>query len=474
MKYIKVSIVILLVSFISIFAYKLTTNNSNNKISLTKEQMKEMLSYTIDGNSTSSMPTKDSGYKVKSITCKSGSILSWDNDNWLLEVEKVESEDLCNIDFTKNSNIAISNVTLTYPSSFTGHEDFSYTGSVQKFIIPVTGEYSFEVWGAQGGYRYSSNYAGKGGYSKGTISLNSGTILYIYVGGEGNTGICTDNICAGGFNGGGYRHTYKGGGGATDIRVGQDSLYARVIVAGGGGSDGGYSKAGSYGGGEIGGTASDGFSSVKNYASIGGNQTYSGYSADYTITTQTTSGLNSNILANYAGGFGFGGGGVYYDMGYGGAGGGGWYGGAGNVPDSDDDDDRGGGGGSGYIYTTSTASNYPTGCLLNSSYYLTNAFTVDGNSSFSTTDGVSTEIGHEGNGYAKITFENLSGYDFTSNFDSKSKTTTEGGKVTFYSLYEIVSVTGCDNEIIGADKRKFVVSNVTGSVTCSVVTKFSK
>ena len=100
MKYIKISIVILLVSFISIFAYKLTTNNSNNKLSLTKEQMKEMLSYTIDGNSTSSMPTKGSGYKVKSITCKSGSILSWDNDNWLLEVEKLESEDLCNIDFT--------------------------------------------------------------------------------------------------------------------------------------------------------------------------------------------------------------------------------------------------------------------------------------------------------------------------------------------------------------------------------------
>ena len=100
MKYIKISIVILLVSFISIFAYKLTTNNSNNKISLTKEQMKEMLSYTIDGNSTSSMPTKGSGYKVKGITCKNGSILSWDNDNWLLEVEKLESEDLCNIDFT--------------------------------------------------------------------------------------------------------------------------------------------------------------------------------------------------------------------------------------------------------------------------------------------------------------------------------------------------------------------------------------
>ena len=119
MKYIKISIVILLVSFISIFAYKLTTNNSSNKISLTKEQMKEMLSYTIDGNSTSSMPTKGSGYKVKSITCKNGSILSWDNDNWLLEVEKLESEDLCNIDFTTGTG----SYTVTVVPSIAGSLD---------------------------------------------------------------------------------------------------------------------------------------------------------------------------------------------------------------------------------------------------------------------------------------------------------------------------------------------------------------
>ena len=119
MKYIKISIVILLVSFISIFAYKLTTNNSSNKLSLTKEQMKEMLSYTIDGNSTSSMPTKGSGYKVKSITCKSGSILSWDNDNWLLEVEKLESEDLCNIDFTTGTG----SYTVTAVPSIAGSLD---------------------------------------------------------------------------------------------------------------------------------------------------------------------------------------------------------------------------------------------------------------------------------------------------------------------------------------------------------------
>ncbi len=114
MKYIKISMVILLVSFISIFAYKLTTNNSNNKLSLTKEQMEEMISYTIDGNS-----TKGSGYKVKGITCKNGSILSWDNDNWLLEVEKLESEDLCNIDFTTGTG----SYTVTAVPSIAGSLD---------------------------------------------------------------------------------------------------------------------------------------------------------------------------------------------------------------------------------------------------------------------------------------------------------------------------------------------------------------
>ena len=48
-----------------------------------------------------------------------------------------------------------------------------------------------------------------------------------------------------------------------------------------------------------------------------------------------------------------------------------------------------GGGGSGYVYTSSTASQYPSGCLLNSSYYLTNASTT-GNS-------------RSGNGYSTIT-----------------------------------------------------------------------
>lgn len=63
----------------------------------------------------------------------------------------------------------------------------------------------------------------------------------------------------------------------------------------------------------------------------------------------------------------------------------------------------GGGGGSGYVYTSSTASSYPSGCKLTSSYYLTNASTTAGSSSFPSTTG-GTETGHSGNGYARIVY----------------------------------------------------------------------
>lgn len=282
---------------------------------------------------------------------------------------------------------------------------FDYKNTAQVFNVVVSGYYKLQVWGAQGGYRSSATYSGLGGYSYGTVYLNAGDKVYVHTGGAGGSGTsgCGSTICAGGYNGGGYRYKYYGGGGGTDIRINSDSLLARVIVAGGGGSDGATSKKGMYGGGTTGGSSTESYSSVGNYGGKGGNQTYSGYSASYTITKQATTGLNSNTKDYYAGGFGFGGGGVYLSSGYGGAGGGGWYGGSGNVPDSSGDDDRGGGGGSGYVYTSSTASSYPSGCLLNSNYYLTNAATTAGNVAFESTSGA-TETGHSGNGYAKIIY----------------------------------------------------------------------
>ncbi len=282
---------------------------------------------------------------------------------------------------------------------------FAYQNSSQSFNITESGYYKMQVWGAQGGYRSSTTYGGLGGYSEGIVYLNAGDTLYVHTGGAGGSGTsgCGSTICAGGYNGGGYRYKYYGGGGGTDFRINTDSLYARVIVAGGGGSDGATAKYGMYGGGTTGGSSTESYTANSDYCGKGGTQTYSGYSTAYTITTQTTTGLASNTTANYAGGFGFGGGGVYLSDGYGGAGGGGWYGGSGSVPNGSSDDDRGGGGGSGYIYTSSTAANYPTGCLLNSSYYLASASTVAGNTSFTSPSG-GTETGHSGNGYAYLTY----------------------------------------------------------------------
>lgn len=250
--------------------------------------------------------------------------------------------------------------------------NFKYTGAVQSQVLPP-GRYKLECWGAQGGYRSSTTYGGKGGYSVGELTLNEETTLYVQVGGSGNTG-----KTSGGYNGGGKRSTYNGGGGGTDIRIGKDDLYARVIVAGGGASDGASNKAGMYGGGESGGT------NTANYGTGGGGG------------TQTAGGEGGS---GNSGTFGVGGEGLSRSSGYGGAGGGGWYGGGGAYPDSSGDDDRGGGGGSGFVWT---GANAPTGYLLGSEYHLANASTTVGNVSFNGPTGTA-ETGHSGDGYARIT-----------------------------------------------------------------------
>lgn len=263
-----------------------------------------------------------------------------------------------------------------------------YSGNKVSIQLPK-GIYKLEVWGAQGGYRSSSTYGGKGGYSTGVLTLNKNTQLYCYSGGSGRTG-----GTSGGFNGGGKRGSYYGGGGGTDIRINADSLYARVIVAGGGGSDGSSNKKGGYGGGTSGQDITDSYGT----GGYGGTQT--GVSSS---SWQTTSQSNSTTTQSGAyAGFGFGGNGINRSSGYGGAGGGGWYGGSGSYPDGSGDDDRGGGGGSGYVYNSSTANNYPSGCLLNAEYYLSDSQIFNGNNSFSSPTGAQ-ETGHSGNGYIRIT-----------------------------------------------------------------------
>lgn len=267
-----------------------------------------------------------------------------------------------------------------------------YSGSMKSIILPK-GTYVLECWGAQGGNGYgnTSYPGGKGGYSKGTITLDKKTNLYLYTGGQGLGGTTYNSsgaTTAGGFNGGGSatsQNNRGSGGGGTDIRIGTDSLYARVLVAGGGSGSSGYtSSAGFAGGGVSGKTYGNADSSTgSSYYGGGGSQTKGGaiapYNGNYATAGSFGQGGNYNAKSN-----------TYYGSG----GGGGWYGGGGAVGI--------GGGGSGYMYTASSASYYPSGCLLNSQYYLENATTLAGNTAFTSPTGTS-ETGHAGNGYIRIT-----------------------------------------------------------------------
>ena len=268
--------------------------------------------------------------------------------------------------------------------------NFPYSGNEQVYDVPVGYvSFKFEVWGAQGGGRQDcgdGGYGGKGGYSIGTLNANAGvSSIYVYVGGMGSCGPSSGGIARGGWNGGGSSwrgaNAAAGGGGGSDIRINGNTFHHRIIVAGGGGGGGEDSGDGvGYGGGLQGGDEASGHNSAN--PEHGGSQTAAGLGGAF--------GLGANTRCD------------------GGGGGGGWYGGGTNkgtqtIPTSDDYSDAGGGaGGSGYVYTSSTASNYPSGCRLNSSLYLTNAQTIAGNTSFTAVGG-GNETGHSGNGHARIT-----------------------------------------------------------------------
>lgn len=272
--------------------------------------------------------------------------------------------------------------------------DFDYIGAVQTTTITLSGYYELEAWGAEGGYYSSESYGGNGGYSYGTVYLNEGDILYVYVGGSGG-------ILTAGYNGGGSsaNDTYDsaGGGGGTDFRINTDSLYARVIVAGGGGGSSVSTSAGAgYAGGAAGGLTGSSGGVYSSYTAAGGG-------------TQTSGGVRGYRASSYygfVGSFGTGGSSTRTTgTSSGGGGGGGWYGGGSgyNGTTTAAYYSTGGGGGSGYVYTSSTAVNYPDGCLLDENYYMIEAETIAGTISFLSPEGES-ETGHTGSGYARLTF----------------------------------------------------------------------
>ncbi len=257
---------------------------------------------------------------------------------------------------------------------------YEYNGSYQTLIIPTSHEYKLEAWGAQGG-----NGGGRGGYSTGSLYLEKGTVLYLYTGASGNNG---------GFNGGGTSKSGDGGG-ASDIRIGSNSIYARVLVAGGGGGHGSDGcAAGAFGGGlNGGGSLSQGSCGI---SGGGGTSTEAGTGGSYRNNkgVRGTLAQGANAL-NTGGGY------------YGGGGGGGFYGGGSGATGGWS---SGGGGGSGFVYTEETApivesinsADFYNKWLLDSRYYLSDAETIAGSQSMPNVAGTGTETGHAGNGYIKI------------------------------------------------------------------------
>ena len=248
-------------------------------------------------------------------------------------------------------------------------QNFTYQNCAADVVFLPAGIYRLEVWGASGGNGKANG--GLGGYSKGEITLDKKTRVFVHVGSQGTS-------TSGGCNGGGTSSHSKcaAGGGATDVRLFLDDLYARIIVAGGGG--GGGSSASIEPGGAGGGL----------YGIDGKNSNEAGKGASQnsnTTTCKTTSYTTCGVGT-------FGQGGSKHS-----GGGGGWYGGSGS------DCNDGGGGGSGYVLN-STSYKPSKYLITNSKYYLTNVRLLDGTKSFPSPTSTSNEVGHSGNGYARISF----------------------------------------------------------------------
>ena len=286
--------------------------------------------------------------------------------------------------------------------------NFDYTGTVQSIELPP-GKYKLQCWGAQGGTSYGNKkgIGSNGGYSEGVLTLTETTTLYVFVGGKGSNGSDT-NLVNGGWNGGGasvghlsyYNYSQEieadlypaCGGGATDICTvtssmnysngrtnrSNSSLLSRIIVAGGGagGAEG-------------------------NYYTANGNLV-----TKYSDQSQQGGGTNgkgrypgTQSSAGTGGGFGYGGNQENNNCLYcsGGAGGG-WYGGGTSYSNSSSSYINYTGGGSGFVNIAANASLRPSGYT---GLQLDNGTTIAGDTSHPSISG-GTEMGHSGNGYAKI------------------------------------------------------------------------
>ena len=239
----------------SVLNYKVTNNSSNYDAEVTvncKLRDNAEAKYTSIKNELENNATK-----VLAKETLNGTLTVTLNKT---SAEEVTEEYVCTLEVN-----AVERDELGYagPTEWT----FAYTGEEQTFIVPTTGSYKLETWGAQGG-SYSTYRGGFGAYSVGSIYLVKNTKVYINAGGTGTIGKMTSSaiVTSGGYNGGGANTSNQygygtTGGGATHIATSsgllssfEKNLNSLLIVSGGGGGGGqetgyiGYCYGGSAGG----------------------------------------------------------------------------------------------------------------------------------------------------------------------------------------------------------------------------------
>ncbi len=274
--------------------------------------------------------------------------------------------------------------------------NYDYTGGEQNFVVPATGTYKLEAWGAQGGSLSTTYYGGYGGYSVGTIEVEKGKVIYINIGGKGK-GNGTHTSQLGGYNGGGDaigdtdgNTRQSSGGGLTHISLlsgllkymDLTGLHNLLLVAGGGAGSSANAAIMSTLGGSGGGYIGVSGEKYNESATINGM----GYGGTQNISPLPQYGTGINKKYYSTGGFGYGANGIYA------GGGGGFYGGSVSVTSS--------GGGSGYIDNSllTAKSMYCYNCQESSE---------ESTKTISTTCTSATPIANcakQGDGYVRITY----------------------------------------------------------------------